>query len=56
MKKILVNLSEFQLQELDNLIRVGKYSTRNEAIREALKGFLVLKKTEEIERKLGMME
>ena len=54
MKKVLVNLSEFQLQELDNLVRGGTYSTRNEAIREALRGFLVLKKTEEIERKLEM--
>lgn len=54
MKKVLVNLSEFQIEELNNLVRNGAYSTRNEAIREALRGFLLMKKSEEIEKKLEM--
>lgn len=54
MKKVLVNLPRLHVQELDKLVKSGEYSSRNDAIRDALRGFLVLKKAEEIEKEAGL--
>ena len=51
-KKLLINLTENQVLELDILIRKRRYRNRSETIRAAIREFLEKKKLEEIEEKL----
>jgi Arc/MetJ-type ribon-helix-helix transcriptional regulator len=52
MKRILVNLTEKQLEELDNLVKKGFYSSRAEAIRDCVRMLVETKKVKEIEEKI----
>jgi Arc/MetJ-type ribon-helix-helix transcriptional regulator len=51
-KKLLLNLAEQQILELDNLVKMKLYKNRAEAIRAAIRTFLERKKLGEIEEKL----
>jgi len=52
MKRILVNLTEKQLEELDNLVKSGAYTSRAEAVRDSLRVLLEEKKLKEIQEKV----
>lgn len=53
MKRVLVNLTDAQLAELDELIKAGLYKGRSQAIRDAVGALIEKKKLREIEKKLG---
>jgi len=53
MKRVLVNLTETQLKELDEIIKTGLYKGRSQAIRDAVVALIEKKKLREIEKKLG---
>jgi hypothetical protein len=50
-RRILVNLTELQLAELDSMVKKGEYSNRAEAVREAARELIEKKKLEELEEK-----
>lgn len=52
MKRILINLTEAQLEELEILIKNSTYQNRSEAVRDAIKQLLEKKKVEELNKKL----
>jgi Arc/MetJ-type ribon-helix-helix transcriptional regulator len=52
MKRILVNLTEKQLEELDKLVEAGVYTSRAEAIRDSMRLLIETKKLKEIKEKL----
>lgn len=52
MKRILVNLTEKQLEELDNLVNSGRYTSRAEAVRESIRLLMETKKLKEIQDKV----
>jgi metal-responsive CopG/Arc/MetJ family transcriptional regulator len=53
MKRVLTNLTDAQLKELDELIKAGLYKGRSQAIRDAVGALIEKKKLREIEKKLG---
>jgi len=52
MKRIIVNLTEKQLKELDDLVKAGFYTSRAEAIRDSIRLLIETKKLKEIKEKL----
>jgi len=52
MKRIIVNLTEKQLEELDNLVKAGFYSSRAEAVRDCVRLLVETKKVKEIQEKV----
>jgi metal-responsive CopG/Arc/MetJ family transcriptional regulator len=48
-RRILINLTELQLAELDRMVKKGEYSNRAEAVREATRTLIEKKKLEEME-------
>ena len=50
-RRILVNLTELQLAELDRMVKKGEYSNRAEAVRYAVRELIEKKKLEELEEK-----
>jgi Arc/MetJ-type ribon-helix-helix transcriptional regulator len=52
MKRVLINLTEKQLEELDKLVKEGFYGSRTEAVREAVRILLESKKLNEIQEKV----
>jgi len=53
MKRILVNLTEQQLEGLEYLVNSKVYTNRSEALRDAIQLLLEKKKLEELEKKIG---
>ena len=49
-KRVLVNLTSLQLEELDKMVKEGKYSNRTEAVRDAVRILLEMKKIEELQK------
>jgi len=52
MKRVLVNLTDAQLEELDKLIKDKVYRNRSEAIRDAVRQLLEKEKITELNKKL----
>jgi len=48
-KRVLVNLTSLQLEELDKMVKEGTYSNRAEAVRDAVRMLLEKKKMEELQ-------
>ena len=53
MKRVLVNLTEQQIEELEQLVNSNYYTNRSEALRDAIRLLLEKKKLEELEEKIG---
>jgi len=53
MKRVLVNLTDAQLDELDELLKKGSYKGRSQAIRDAVRFLIERKKLEEIKSRFG---
>jgi Arc/MetJ-type ribon-helix-helix transcriptional regulator len=53
MKRVLVNLTEQQIEELEQLVNSNSYTNRSEALRDAIRLLLEKKKLEELEKKIG---
>ena len=51
-KRIIINLTDQQIKELERIAKSKDYKSRSEAIRDAVVQFLEKKKIEEIEKKL----
>jgi Arc/MetJ-type ribon-helix-helix transcriptional regulator len=51
-KRVLVNLTSLQIEELDEMVKEGKYSNRAEAVRDAVRILLEKKKIEELHKVL----
>lgn len=52
MKRIIVNLTEKQLEELENLVKAGIYASRTEAVRDSVRLLIETKKLKEINEKM----
>lgn len=52
MKRVLVNLTEKQLEELDSLVKEGVYGSRAEAVRDCIRLLIESKKLKEIQEKI----
>jgi Arc/MetJ-type ribon-helix-helix transcriptional regulator len=52
MKRVLINLSDAQLEELDKLIKCNIYRNRSEAVRDAIRQLLEKEKVNELNKKL----
>lgn len=48
-KRVLVNLTGLQLEELDKMVKEGTYSNRAEAVRDAVRILIERKKIEELQ-------
>jgi Arc/MetJ-type ribon-helix-helix transcriptional regulator len=46
-KRIIVSLTEKQEEELDKMVKIGVYRTRSEAIRDAVRLLISMKKRRE---------
>jgi metal-responsive CopG/Arc/MetJ family transcriptional regulator len=53
MKRVLVNLTDVQLEELDELLKKGLYKGRSQSVRDAVRILIEKEKLREIEKKLG---
>lgn len=51
-KRVLVNLTSLQIEELDEMVKEGKYSNRAKAVRDAVRILLEKKKIEELHKVL----
>jgi hypothetical protein len=47
-KRVLVNLTSLQIEELDEMVKEGRYSNRAEAMRDAVRILLEKKKIKEL--------
>lgn len=54
MKRVLINLTDTLLEELDTLVEKKVYSTRSEALRDAARLLVEKSKLEELDEKLGL--
>lgn len=54
MKRVLVNLTEKLLKEIDTLVEEKVYSSRSEAFRDAVRLLIEKSKIKEIDEKLGL--
>jgi metal-responsive CopG/Arc/MetJ family transcriptional regulator len=52
MKRILINLTEVQIEELGELVKNNTYHNRSEAVRDAIRQLLEEKKLTELNKKL----
>ena len=52
MKRILVNLTEKQLEEVDELVKEGFYTSRAEAIRDSVRLLIENKKLAKLQEKM----
>lgn len=52
LKRVLVSLTEKQLEELDNMVKAGFYGNRAEAVRDSIRLLVEAKKLKEIQEKV----
>lgn len=52
MKRILVNLTEKQLEELDEMVKEGVYTSRAEAVRDGIRLLAEAKKLKKLQEKM----
>jgi metal-responsive CopG/Arc/MetJ family transcriptional regulator len=50
-KRILINLTDLQIAELDKMVKRGEYSNRTEAVRDAARILIERKKAEELQER-----
>jgi Arc/MetJ-type ribon-helix-helix transcriptional regulator len=52
MKRVLVNLTEKQLEELDEMVKEGVYTSRAEAVRDGIRLLAEAKKLKKLQEKM----